>query len=120
VDALSAGDRFTVWEGPGLNTLATPTLATHAGEMMWRALEREISGILHCCGGEHADRLTLARRAAAARGYDPELVQTGPPPPDAIPAGGAPFDTRLDARATFAALGVEPPDLDTMLAEATA
>src|SRR5207248_2593498 len=24
-DALSAGRRFTVWDGPGLNTLATPT-----------------------------------------------------------------------------------------------
>jgi dTDP-4-dehydrorhamnose reductase len=109
-----------VWDGPGLNTLATPTLATHAGEMIFRALEREATGVLHCCGGEHADRVTLARRTAEALGFDPELVETASPPPEAIPAGGAPYDTRLDNRATAAALDVQPPDLETMLAEVTA
>jgi dTDP-4-dehydrorhamnose reductase len=110
----SAGGRFTVWDGPGLNTLATPTLATHAGEMILRALELEVTGILHCCGSEHVDRVTLARRAAEAFGFDPELVVTGPPPADAIPAGGAPYDTRLDNRATLAALDMEPLDLDSL------
>jgi dTDP-4-dehydrorhamnose reductase len=117
VAALAAGDRFTVWEGPGVNTVATPTLATHAGEMIWSALERETTGVLHCCGGEHADRVTLARRAAAAFGFDPDLVGTGPAPPDAIPTGGAPYDTRLDNRATAAALDVEPPGLDSLFAD---
>ena len=55
----------------------------------------------------------LARRAAAALGLDPALVRTGPPPPA---AQRIPYDTRLDARATAARLGVELPDLDTMLA----
>lgn len=32
VDALRGGRRFTVWEGDGLNHLATPTLATDAAE----------------------------------------------------------------------------------------
>jgi dTDP-4-dehydrorhamnose reductase len=114
---LSAGGRFTVWDGPGLNALATPTLATHAGEMIWRALELETTGILHCCGSEHVDRVTLARRAAEACGLDPELVVTGPPPPDAIPAGGAPYDTRLDNRATLAALDMAPAGLDSLFAE---
>jgi dTDP-4-dehydrorhamnose reductase len=114
--AFSAGERFTVWDGPGLNTLATPTLATQAGEMIWRALERETTGILHCCGSEHADRVALVRRAAAALGFDAELVETAPPPAEVIPAGGAPFDTRLDNRATLAALDVEPLDLDSMFA----
>lgn len=113
--ALSAGRRFTVWDGPGLNTLATPTLATDAGELIRRALERGRTGILHCCGGEHSDRAGLARRAAAAFDLDPDLIDTGPPPAGAIP-GRVPYDTRLDARATAAALGVELPDLDTMLA----
>jgi dTDP-4-dehydrorhamnose reductase len=117
VRALSAGERFTVWDGPGINTLATPTLATDAGELIWRALERQTTGVLHCCGGEHADRLTLARHAAEAFGFDPELVETGPPPSDAIPTGGAPYDTRLDNRRTAAALGVEPLGLDSVFAE---
>jgi dTDP-4-dehydrorhamnose reductase len=114
VEALRAGEPFTVWESPAINTLATPTLATEAGELIWRALEREVTGVLHCCGGEHVDRVTLARRAAAAFDLDPDRVRTGPPPEP--PATPVPYDTRLDAHATAAALGVELPDLDTQLA----
>jgi dTDP-4-dehydrorhamnose reductase len=114
VEALRRGEQFTVWESDAINMLATPTLATDAGELIWRALEREAYGVLHCCGGEHADRVTLARRAAVAFGLDPALVLTGPPPQP--PAGAVPYDTRLDARATAAALGVELPSLDTQLA----
>jgi dTDP-4-dehydrorhamnose reductase len=116
VDALRAGERFTVWDGPGLNALATPTLATDAGELIWRALERDVTGILHCVGGEHADRVGLARRAIEAFELDPDLLDIQPPPPDALPEGVVPRDTRLDAAATAAALDVELPDLDTQLA----
>jgi dTDP-4-dehydrorhamnose reductase len=115
VDTLRAGRRFTVWDGPGLNARATPTLATDAGELIWRALERDVTGALHCCGGEHADRVGLARRAVAAFGLDPDLLDVGAPPPGALPAR-VPRDTRLDATATAALLGVELPDLDTQLA----
>ncbi|HEU4978145.1 MAG TPA: sugar nucleotide-binding protein [Solirubrobacteraceae bacterium] len=115
VQALRAGREFTVWEDPRLNTLATPTLATDAAELMWRALERGVTGTLHCCGGEDADRVGLARRAVAAYGLDEELLAVGPPDADVMGAERIPYDTRLDARATARALGVELPDLDTML-----
>jgi dTDP-4-dehydrorhamnose reductase len=114
VESLRAGEPFTVWESDAINMRATPTLATDAGELVLRAIERSVFGVLHCCGGEHADRVTLARRAAGAFGLDPALVLTGPPPEP--PAGAVPYDTRLDARATAGALGVELPDLDTQLA----
>jgi dTDP-4-dehydrorhamnose reductase len=117
VDAVRDGRRFTVWDDPRLNTLATPTLASDAAELLWRALERGTTGVLHCCGGEHADRVSLARRAIAAFGLDEELLDVGPPDPGALGASGAvPFDTRLDATATAAALDADLPDLDTMLA----
>ncbi len=116
VDALRAGERFTVWDGPGLNALATPTLATDAAELIWRALERAGLGVLHCCGGEHADRVGLARRAVDAFGLDADLLDVAPPPAAALPAGGVPRDTRLDATATARALGVRLPDLGTQLA----
>jgi dTDP-4-dehydrorhamnose reductase len=116
VEALRAGRAFTVWDGDGLNAIATPTLATDAAELIWRALERGVTGTLHCVGGEHADRVTLARRAVAAFGLDPELLRVGPPPADAIPRGAIPYDTRLNASATAVALGVRLPDLDTTLA----
>jgi dTDP-4-dehydrorhamnose reductase len=113
VEALRAGERFAVWDGPGINRLATPTLATDAAELVWRALEREVTGVLHCCGGEHTDRVGLARRAIRVFELDPELLEVVKPPP----AGSEriPRDTRLDARATARALGVELPDLDGML-----
>jgi dTDP-4-dehydrorhamnose reductase len=114
VEALAADGTFTVWESDAINMLATPTLATDAGELIWRALEREARGVLHCCGGEHVERVTLARRAAEAFDLDPDMVATGPPPEP--PAGRVPYDTRLDATATARLLGVELPDLDAQLA----
>jgi dTDP-4-dehydrorhamnose reductase len=105
-----------VWDGDGLNQLATPTLATDAAELIWLALEREVSGILHCCGGEHADRIQLARRAVAAFGLSEDLLDVGPAPAEALAGGAIPRDTRLDAAITAQRLGAELPDLDTTLA----
>jgi dTDP-4-dehydrorhamnose reductase len=115
VDALSAGRRFTVWESPEINCRATPTLAAHAAELMWRALARDVDGILHCCGGESVTRAELARRTVAAFGLDEELLDFGPPPAGALPGAPVPHDTSLDAAATAAALGVELLDLDAQL-----
>ena len=115
VEAMRAGERFAVWDGPGINLLATPTLATDAAELVWLALTRGVTGILHCCGGEHADRVGLARRATRVFELDPDLLDVVPPPDDVVAAGGVPGDTRLDAGATARALGATLPDLDTML-----
>ncbi len=116
VDALRAGRRFTVWDGDGLNRMATPTLATDAGELIWLALTRDAGGVLHCCGGEHTDRVTLARRAVTAFELDEGLLEVGPPPAEAVAAGAIPADTRLSAAATAERLGATLPDLDTTLA----
>jgi len=115
VDALRSGQRFAVWDGPGLNQLATPTLATDAAELVWRALQREVTGMLHCCGGEHVDRVGLARRAIEVFELDGELLDVVPPPQGVVSDGGIPRDTRLDATETAARLGVELPGLDAML-----
>ena len=113
VDALRAGAPFTVWEAENINMVATPTLATDVGELIWRMLERERTGIHHCCGGEHASRAELARAAVDVFGLDPELLRFGPPP--AAPGAPVPYDTRLDASATAAALDVELPSLRAQL-----
>lgn len=121
VEAVRAGRTFSVWDGGGLNRRATPTLASDAAELIWRAVKRDVGGILHCCGGEHTDRVGLARRALDAFELDPELLAVAPPPPDVLPDGGVatgriPEDTRLEAAATATALGVRLPSLDTTLA----
>jgi dTDP-4-dehydrorhamnose reductase len=113
---VCAGSRFTIWDGPGLNTVATPVLATDAAELIWRALETRTTGVLHCCGAEHIDRVGLARRALEAFELPVGLLEVGPPPPGiALADGAVPRDTRLDAAATAARLGAELPSIDGML-----
>jgi dTDP-4-dehydrorhamnose reductase len=114
VDRLRAGRRFTVWDSPAINTVATPTLATDAAELIWRILELGRTGVHHCCGGDTVTRTELARRAVDAFGLDAELLDTGPPELDGLP-GPVPYDTSLDATATGDALGVPPPGLDEQL-----
>jgi dTDP-4-dehydrorhamnose reductase len=115
VEALAAGRRFTVWDGPGLNRLATPVLASAAAELIFRAIEVEASGILHCVGAEPTDRVALARRAAQAFGFDPERVGVGAPDPGVVGTQPIPVDTRLDGAATARRLGVRLPDVDALL-----
>jgi dTDP-4-dehydrorhamnose reductase len=115
VHTLKAGRRFTVWESPDINCIATPTLASDAAELVWRAIEGGHEGVLHCVGGESVDRVSLARRTAQAFDLDPEMVDAGTPDPAAVGTMRVPYDTSLDAAATARRLGVELPDLETML-----
>jgi dTDP-4-dehydrorhamnose reductase len=112
VRALRAGERFTVWEGPDINMLATPTLAEDAAALIARIVAGRHAGVFHCCGGEAVDRRTLALRTAESFGLNGDLLEFGPPPDPDFPV---PYDTSLDARATAAALDVDLPDLDTQL-----
>jgi dTDP-4-dehydrorhamnose reductase len=117
VEAMRAGRRFTVWDDPRINAIATPTLATDVADMVHRAIEQGVTGTLHCCGGEPIHRVELARRAVAAFGLDEALLQTGPPDPAALAAGAIPHDTSLDATYTAKALGVELRGVDSLLSE---
>ena len=112
VRALRTGERFTVWEGPDINGIATPTLASDAADLIARIAAGGHTGIFHCCGGESVSRRELALRTVDAFGLDGDLLDFGPAPAQPWPV---PFDTRLDATATAATLGVELPDLDTQL-----
>jgi dTDP-4-dehydrorhamnose reductase len=116
VQALRAGRPFTVWESPRINEIATPTLASDAAELLWRLVERGLTGTFHCCGGEAVQRVELARRTVAAFGLDPGLLRTGAPDFTVLEGGAVPHDTSLDATATAAVLGVELPGVDAMLA----
>lgn len=108
VEALSAGDPFTVWESDSINMVASPSLASECAESMWRIIDRDRRGVHHCCGGEAVSRRQLAELTADVFGLDASLLRTGPPDRDALPPGLIPYDTSLDGRATAAALGIEP------------
>ena len=112
VRALRAGERFTVWESPEINGVATPTLAGDAAELIARIAAGGHRGVFHCCGGESVSRRELALRTAEVFGLDADLLEFGPPPEQPWPI---PYDTRLDATATAAALGAALPGLDDQL-----
>jgi dTDP-4-dehydrorhamnose reductase len=62
--------------------------------------------------GGSVSRRELALRTVDVFGLDADLLDFGPAPAQPWPV---PFDTRLDATATAATLGVELPDLDEQL-----
>lgn len=81
VDALRAGERFTVWEDAAINSVATPITSSEIGALLGRAFDREVDGVLHFAGATAVTRRELAhatcdvfrprplaaRRRAAAR-----------------------------------------------------
>ena len=62
--------------------------------------------------GGSVTRRELAPRIVDVFGLDGELLEFGPPPDPGFPV---PCDTRLDATATAAALGVDLPSLEHQL-----
>ncbi len=116
VDALNAGREFAVWTGEGLNLVATPSLASDSAARIGRIVERDLDGVFHCTGADSADRLGLARRAAAAFGLDEGAITEGRPPAGALPDAPVPADTSLDPRATAELLGLPALRLDDLLA----
>ncbi len=115
VEALEAGRGFTVWESPAINSVASPVLATTAAELIHAIVERRLTGIYHCCGGEPIDRRSLAVRTAAAFGLDAGLLEFAPPPADVLPPGPVPYDTSLSGAATEEALDRQLPSVDELL-----
>ncbi len=101
---LGAGNPFTVWEGPKINMVATPTLASDAAERMWRIADRGLGGVFHCCGADAIGRLDLAAATARAWGLDPALLRAGPPDGEQLGGAPVPFDSSLTCAATAAAL----------------
>lgn len=123
VDALEAGQPFTVWEGDELNTVASPSLGSHCGEVV-RAIVAgghgggshvDGSAIFHCCGAESVTRRELAEATVAAFGLDPALLRFGPAPRAALAGQRIPHDTSVSAEATAARLGTPLLTLDELL-----
>lgn len=109
VDALSAGEPFTVWESDDINMVATPSLASQCGELIHRmAVRPDAHGIFHCCGAEPTGRRALAEAACVAFGLDASLLRSGPADPDSMPGAPIPYDTSLSVGRTADMLGLAP------------
>lgn len=113
VDALEAGQPFTVWEGDDINGIATPSLGAQCGEVVRAAIAGGFGGgtqadgasIFHCCGADSTSRRTLAEAAVETFELDRSLLRFGPAPAEAFAGQTIPFDTSTSAVATAERLG---------------
>jgi dTDP-4-dehydrorhamnose reductase len=95
--------------------VATPSLASECAAPFWHALERDVTGVLHCCGGEALTRMALARLACEVFELDPDLLRSGPPDPEAMLPAPVPYDTSLAADRTSSRLGTPLPSARELL-----
>lgn len=105
VDALRAGGRFTVWEDPAINAVATPIVSAEIGALLGRAFDMAAQGVLHFAGGSAVTRRALAEAACAVFGLDGSRVDFGPPPEEARLPAPVPFDTSMSGEWTAGLLG---------------
>lgn len=115
-DALSAGRRFTVWEDPHINAVATPIVSPEIGALLGLAVDRGVDGVLHFAGGTAVTRRELALATCEAFELDPGLVDFGPPPEEARLPAPVPYDTSLEGTATMARLGTRTHTVHEQLA----
>ncbi|MEM7275729.1 MAG: hypothetical protein AAF547_21825, partial [Actinomycetota bacterium] len=123
VDALETGRPFTVWEGDDINTIASPSLGAHCGEVARAAVAGGHGGgthtdgvaIFHCCGREATSRRQLAEATVRVFDLDRSLLRFGPAPREAFAGQTIPYDTSVSAVATAERLGTPLLSLDELL-----
>jgi dTDP-4-dehydrorhamnose reductase len=91
-----------------------PTYADDLVDAVARAGAMRESGIFHVAGPDYVDRLTWARRAAAAFGLDDSFIE-GVPTSELRQPARRPLRAGLDSRVSAAALGIVPRGLDAGL-----
>ena len=116
VDALEDGCHFTVWEGDDINSIASPSLGAHCGEVMRAVVAGGHDGIFHCCGADSVTRRQLAEAAVDVFELDRSLLEFGPAPREAFAGQRIPYDTSVSALATSERLGTPLLSLDELLA----
>ncbi|MEZ5097936.1 MAG: hypothetical protein R2731_18780 [Nocardioides sp.] len=115
-ETLGRGERFTVWEDPAINSVATPIVAPEIGALLGRAVDRRVTGVLHFAGGTAVTRRELAVATCGVFGLDPDLLDFGPPPDEARLPAPVPYDTSMSGAATMARLGTTAHPLHAQLA----
>ena len=108
VDALGAGETFTVWQDDAINNVASPVTAPEIGARLLLALDREADGILHVVGADAVTRMELAEHTCEVFGLDRSLLRTGPVPEGQMLPAPVPSDTSLSTPRTDEVLGLAP------------
>jgi dTDP-4-dehydrorhamnose reductase len=115
VDALRAGGRFTVWEDPDINCVATPVVSPEIGALLGLAVDRSLDGVLHFAGGSAVTRRELALATCDVFELDPAQLDFGPPPDEARLPAPVPYDTSMAADVSMARLGAKAHPIEAQL-----
>lgn len=115
VQAVRAGEPFTVWHGPGVNEVATPSLASEIAAGIGRLIESFTPGIYHFVSDDAVSREQLAQAAVEAFDLDASLVLRGPVPPEGVFPAPVPVDTSLGSAQSKATLGLAAAPLSALL-----
>lgn len=115
VAALRAGNTFTVWNGPHVNEVTSPSLAAEIGAQIERVVTRRVGGTLHLVGDDAIGRFALAELVCDVFDLDRVLLRQGLPPETELFPAPVPVDSSLDNSQTKQLLGLAPTPLRTLL-----
>ena len=106
VDSLRSEEPYVVFEGEGVNLVATPSLASEIAATISRVIEREATGCFHAVADDAIHRTDLALLVCDVYGFDRSLIQTGPPDESQRFSEPVPVDTSLDNSRVKEVLGI--------------
>ena len=115
VAALRAGNTFTVWNGPQVNEVTSPSLAAEIGAQIERVVTRRAGGTLHLVGDDAIGRFELAELVCNVFELDASLLRQGLPPESELFPAPVPVDSSLGNTATKKALELGPTPLRMLL-----
>lgn len=115
VRQLSVGQPFTVWTGPNVNQITTPSLASEVGGQIGRILDRSLAGTFHLVGDDAVTRMQLAHMACEVFELDAGLLREGEPPASELFPAPVPVDSSLGNTQTKQLLGLGPTSLRDLL-----
>jgi len=115
VEAIQAGEDFTVWNGPNINEVASMSLAAEIGAEIERVISRRVGGNLHLVSDDAVPRFELAKLVCEIFNLDQSLLHQGPPAPEDLFPEPVPVDTTFSNKITKQKLGLGPTPLRALL-----
>lgn len=115
VSALRRGETFTVWNGPHVNAVTSPSLAAEIGAQVERVVRRRAGGTFHLVGDDAVGRMELAELVCEVFDLNRELLREGPPPESELFPAPVPVDSSLGNEYTKKVLGIGPTPLRSLL-----
>ena len=115
VKALQSGETFTVWNGPNVNQITSPSLAAEIGAQIERVASLRTGGTFHLVGDDAIGRFELAQLVCEIFELDAGLLRQDLPPESELFGAPVPVDSSLANMATKERLHLGPTPLRALL-----